>query len=247
MSTPTRHRIVVIGAGFAGLGLGARLRAEGIEDFVLLERGDEVGGTWRDNRYPGCQCDVASDLYSFSFAPSPDWSRTYSTQPEIQAYLRRCADDFGLRPHLRLRHTVLEAAWDAADAVWRIATDQGDYEAEVLVSAHGGLSEPAYPDLAGLDAFEGTTLHSAAWPTDADGDGEGAALDLSGRVAVIGTGASAVQLVPHLQRSADRLTVFQRTPGWVVPHTDRACAPGSGASTAASPSPRSSAAPGSTS
>lgn len=208
-----RHRVAIIGAGFAGLGLAHRLREAGIDDLVLLERGDEVGGTWRDNRYPGCQCDVPSVLYSFSFAPNPDWSRTYSPQPEIQAHLRRFADEDGLRPFVRLGTTVEAAAWDEDRRVWVVDTSAGRYEADVLVAAHGGLSEPALPDLPGIDTFEGTAVHSGWWPADE--------VDLSGRVAVVGTGASAVQIVPHAQRAADHLTVFQRTPAWVFPHPDR--------------------------
>ncbi len=210
-----RHRVAVIGAGFAGIGLGARLRQAGIDDFVVLERGDDVGGTWRDNRYPGCQCDVPSHLYSFSFAPNPDWSRAFSPQPEIQAYLQDCAERFGLRPHLRLGHTVTDASWQGDH--WRIETDHGPVEADVLVSAHGGLSEPAVPALAGLDTFAGTTVHTGAWPDEATAS---AAID-GRRVAVVGTGASAVQVIPHLQRRAQHLTVLQRTPAWVLPHPDR--------------------------
>jgi cation diffusion facilitator CzcD-associated flavoprotein CzcO len=210
-----RRRVLVIGAGFAGIGLGARLRQDGVDDFLILERGADVGGTWRDNRYPGCQCDVPSHLYSFSFAPNPDWSRTYSPQPEILDYLRDCADRFGVRPHIRFGHTVTSAEWDTDH--WRVETDQGTFEAAVLVSAHGGLSEPAIPALPGLDAFEGEYFHSATWPEPARADAA-----LKGRnVVVVGTGASAVQLIPHLQREAAHLTVSQRTPAWVLPHTDR--------------------------
>ena len=208
-----RHRVVIIGAGFAGLGLAHRLREAGIDDLVLLERGDEVGGTWRDNRYPGCQCDIPSVLYSFSFAPNPDWSRTYSPQPEIQAYLRRFATEAGLRPLVRLGTTVEEATWDEDRRVWMVDTDRGRFEADVLVAAHGGLSEPRRPDLPGIDTFEGTAVHSGWWPEDE--------VDLTGRVAIVGTGASAVQIVPHAQRAAAHLTVFQRTPAWVFPHPDR--------------------------
>jgi cation diffusion facilitator CzcD-associated flavoprotein CzcO len=206
--------VVIVGSGFSGLGLGHGLKQAGIEDFVLLERGDDVGGTWRDNTYPGCQCDVPSHLYSFSFAPNPDWSRTYSTQPEIQAYLRRCADDFGLRPHLRTNCEVQSAAWEEDTATWVVGTSQGTFRADVLVSAHGGLSEPSLPALPGLEDFEGTLFHSAQWDHDHDLRGE--------RVAVIGTGASAIQIIPKIQPDVGHLTVLQRTPAWVLPHTDRA-------------------------
>ena len=208
-----RVRIAVVGSGFSGLGLGRGLKQAGIDDFVLLERGGDVGGTWRDNTYPGCQCDVPSHLYSFSFAPNPDWTRTYSTQPEIQAYLRRCADDFGLRPHLRTDCTVEQAHWDDATSTWVVETSTGTVRADVVVSAHGGLAEPSIPDVPGLDDFEGHTFHSARWDHDHDLTGR--------RVAVVGTGASAIQIIPKIQPLAERLTVLQRTPAWVLPHTDR--------------------------
>ncbi|HYF47237.1 MAG TPA: NAD(P)/FAD-dependent oxidoreductase, partial [Acidimicrobiales bacterium] len=153
-----RTSVAIVGSGFSGIGLAHGLKQRGIDDFVILERGADVGGTWRDNTYPGCQCDVPSHLYSFSFAPNPDWSRTYSTQPEIQAYLRTCADDFGLRPHIRFGTEVLHAAWDEEDAVWVVETSTGSLRADVLVSAHGGLSEPAVPAIDGLESFEGTAF-----------------------------------------------------------------------------------------
>jgi cation diffusion facilitator CzcD-associated flavoprotein CzcO len=213
VSDSTRIRVAVVGSGFSGLGLGHGLKRAGIDDFVLLERGDDVGGTWRDNTYPGCQCDVPSHLYSFSFAPNPDWSRTYSTQPEIQAYLRRCADDLGLRRHLRTNCEVQGAVWEEDSATWLVDTSQGTFRADVLVSAHGGLSEPSMPDLPGLEDFAGTVFHSAQWDHDHDLTGE--------RVAVIGTGASAIQIIPKIQPAVGCLTVLQRTPAWVLPHTDR--------------------------
>ena len=206
-------RIAIVGGGFSGLGLAIRLRQRGVEDFVVLERGSDVGGTWRDNTYPGCQCDVPSHLYSFSFAPNPGWSRTYSTQPEIWDYLRRCARDFGVLPHLRFEHEVTGAHWDEPAQRWVLDTAAGRLTAQFLVAAQGGLSEPALPDIPGIDSFAGPAFHSARWRHD---------VDLRGlRVAVVGTGASAIQFVPRIQPQVARLHVFQRTPPWIVPHRDR--------------------------
>jgi cation diffusion facilitator CzcD-associated flavoprotein CzcO len=210
-----RHtRVAIIGSGFGGLGAAIRLRQRGEEDFIVFERAADVGGTWRDNSYPGCACDVQSHLYSFSFAPNPDWTRSYSPQPEIFDYLRRCARDFGVLPHVRFQHEVREAAWDDGAQVWRVETSQGLYTASVLVMASGALSEPRVPSLPGLENFKGRSFHSARWDHSHDLKGR--------RVAVIGTGASAVQFVPEIQPLVERLHVFQRTPPWVMPRTDRA-------------------------
>jgi cation diffusion facilitator CzcD-associated flavoprotein CzcO len=208
------HGTVIVGTGFSGLGMAIRLLKDGERDFVLLERAGELGGTWRDNTYPGCRCDVPSHLYSFSFAPNPHWSSTFSPQPEILDYLRDVARRFGVTPHVRF-HTELESAeWDEAEARWRLATSRGAMTADVLVLGQGPLSEPREPDLPGLASFEGTTFHSARWDHDHDLDGE--------RVAVIGTGASAIQFVPEIQPRVGQMHVFQRTPPWVVPHPNRA-------------------------
>ncbi len=211
---PPHVRVAVIGAGFAGLGMAVRLQQEGVTDFAVLERAGSPGGTWRDNTYPGCACDVPSHLYSFSFAPNPDWSHSFSRQPEIRAYLERVAERFGVLPRLHT-DTELEAAdWDEEAQLWRLRTSRGDLTAQVLVSGCGGLAEPALPAVPGVGSFEGPAFHSARWDHDADLTGR--------RVAVIGTGASAVQFVPHLQERAAHVTVFQRTPPWVVPRRDRA-------------------------
>jgi cation diffusion facilitator CzcD-associated flavoprotein CzcO len=205
------HRIVVIGTGFAGIGMAVRLKQSGYDDFVVLERAQDVGGTWRDNTYPGCRCDVPSHLYSFSFAPNPEWSSTFSPQPEIEAYLRQVTDGFKVRPHIRFGHTVQSAHWVGDH--WLIHTDQGDFTAEILLSGMGPLAEPSYPKLAGIESFEGEVFHSAEWNHE---------LDLSGRkVAVIGTGASAIQFVPAIQPEVEELHLFQRTPPWVMPRPDR--------------------------
>ena len=145
--TPVRTRVLIVGTGFAGLGMAIRLKQAGTDDFVVLERAGEVGGTWRDNTYPGAACDVPSHLYSFSFAPNPGWSRSFSPQAEIQDYLRRTATDFGVRPHIRFHHEVLAAHWDDTDRCWRVQTNRGDFEAPVLISATGALSDPAVPRL----------------------------------------------------------------------------------------------------
>jgi cation diffusion facilitator CzcD-associated flavoprotein CzcO len=209
--------IVILGTGFAGLGLAIRLKQAGREDFILLERAGDVGGTWRDNTYPGCQCDIPSHLYSFSFAPNPNWSRLFPTQPEIWDYLRDCAQRFGITEHIRFDHEVTAAAWDDAAARWRIETSQGPLTAAVLVAGQGGLNAPSIPSLPGLDRFEGTAFHSAEWNHDHDLAGE--------RVAVIGTGASAIQFIPYIQPEVKALTLFQRTPPWVMPHPDRPVTP----------------------
>lgn len=211
---PAHVQVAIVGAGFGGIAAAVRLVQAGVRDVVLLERGDEVGGTWRDNRYPGCACDVQSHLYSLSFAPNPDWSRTYSPQPEIQAYARRVADDFGVRERLHLHTTVLGAAWDGATQRWQLRTSRGALTAAVLVLAQGALSEPAMPDIPGLDDFRGPVFHSARWRDDVALEGR--------RVAVIGTGASAIQFVPAIQPRVAALDVYQRTPPWVMPRHDRA-------------------------
>ncbi|GAA0654330.1 NAD(P)/FAD-dependent oxidoreductase [Streptomyces thermocarboxydovorans] len=206
-------RVAVVGSGFGGLGAAVRLRREGITDFVVLERASSVGGTWRDNSYPGCACDVPSHLYSFSFAPNPDWPRSFSGQEHIRAYLERVTDTFGLRPHIRFDSEVKRMVWDTERLRWDIETSSGSLSADVVVSATGPLSDPKIPDIPGLDTFPGKVFHSARWDHDYDLRGK--------RVAMIGTGASAIQIVPSIQPEVSRLTLFQRTPAWVLPRVDR--------------------------
>jgi cation diffusion facilitator CzcD-associated flavoprotein CzcO len=212
-----QKRIAIIGTGFAGLGMAIRLKREGIDDFVVLEKADDVGGTWRENTYPGVQCDVPSHLYSFSFAPNPNWSRTFPLGDEIWDYLRECAVRYGLMPHIRFGEEVRSAIWDDARQRWRIETADDTISAQVLVAGTGPLHEPSIPAVPGLDRFEGKRFHSAEWDHDHDLTGE--------RVAVVGTGASAIQFVPRIQPKVSRMHVFQRTPPWIMPHPDRALSP----------------------
>ncbi|MEU9671420.1 NAD(P)/FAD-dependent oxidoreductase [Streptomyces bobili] len=207
-------RVAVIGSGFGGLGAAVRLRREGITDFVVLERASGVGGTWRDNSYPGCACDVPSHLYSFSFAPNPDWPRTFSGQEHIRAYLEHVADVFRLRPHIRFDSEVKRMVWDPELLRWDIETASGSLSADVVVSATGPLSDPKIPEIPGLESFPGKVFHSARWDHDYDLTGK--------RVAMVGTGASAIQIVPAIQPKVAGLTLFQRTPPWVMPRVDRA-------------------------
>ncbi|MEV6169426.1 NAD(P)/FAD-dependent oxidoreductase [Streptomyces sp. NPDC051954] len=220
-----RHvRVAVVGSGFGGLGAAVRLRREGVTDFVVLERADSVGGTWRDNSYPGCACDVPSHLYSFSFAPNPDWPRTFSGQRHIRAYLEHVADVFRLRPHIRFNSEVKRMTWNSERLCWDIETSGGtsrafgtgggSLSADIVISATGPLSDPRIPDIPGLDSFPGKVFHSARWDHDYDLRGK--------RVAMVGTGASAIQIVPAVQPLAEKLTLFQRTPPWVMPRVDRA-------------------------
>lgn len=210
---PAHVRVAVIGAGFGGLGAGIRLRAAGLTDFVILEQSSSVGGTWRDNTYPGCACDVPSHLYSFSFAPNPDWSHSFSRQADILNYLGDVTDRYGLRGYLRFGTEVREARWDGEAVRWRLRTTRGDLSADVLISATGPLSAPSLPDIPGLAGFPGEVFHSARWNHACDLDGK--------RVAVVGTGASAIQIVPRIQPLVRRLVLFQRTPAWVLPRRDR--------------------------
>jgi cation diffusion facilitator CzcD-associated flavoprotein CzcO len=212
-TSTTHHRIAIVGSGFSGLGAAIRLKQAGIEDFVVLERTGDVGGTWNVNTYPGCQCDIPSHLYSFSFALNPNWSRTYSRQPEIWEYLRGLARDHGIQPHIRFHHEVTGASWDEQDRLWRIQTGAGELTAELLVAGPGPLTEPKLPEIDGIDSFAGTIFHSARWNHEHSLLGK--------RVAVIGTGASSIQFVPHIQPEVSKLHLFQRTPPWVVPHRDR--------------------------
>ncbi|MFD2092186.1 flavin-containing monooxygenase [Blastococcus deserti] len=218
-ATRTVHevRVAIIGSGFAGLGMASALERRGESDFVVLERAADVGGTWRDNTYPGAACDVQSNLYSFSFAPNPDWGRSYSQQPEIQAYLQRTADRFGIRRHCVFGADVTSARWDDAAQRWLVSTTAGDFRARVLISAAGALADPAFPDIPGLETFAGTVMHSARWNSSHDLTGE--------RVAVIGTGASAIQIVPAIQPIVGSIAVYQRTPAWVIPRTDHPVKP----------------------
>lgn len=213
MNEKAHHHVIVIGTGFAGLGMAIQLRQHGMTDFVVLERAADVGGTWRDNRYPGCACDVPSRLYSFSFALNPSWSRNFSPQWEIWDYLRHCAERYGLHPHIRFHHEVLDAAWDHPQRCWRVRTNRGELTCDVLITGTGALSDPNIPDIPGLETFQGTVFHSARWDLDYDLRDR--------RVAVVGTGASAIQFVPRIQPEVARLTVFQRTPAWIMPRGER--------------------------
>jgi cation diffusion facilitator CzcD-associated flavoprotein CzcO len=210
---PEHVDIAIVGAGFGGLGMAIRLEQEGREDFLVLERAADVGGTWFANTYPGCQCDVPSNLYSFSFAPKHDWTHSYPEQPQILEYLRSCVTRFGIGDRIRLNTALEHASWDEGERRWRLTTSSGELTAKVLVAAPGLLSEPAVPLIPGLDTFTGTVFHSARWDHDHDLAGE--------RVAMFGTGATAVQIAPRIQPEVKRLTIFQRTPPWVLPHPDR--------------------------
>lgn len=205
--------VLIVGSGFAGLGTAIRLAQQGRRDFTVIERADDVGGTWRDNTYPGLICDVPSHLYSFSFAPNPDWTRTYPGQAEILRYLRGCAERYGVRQHIRFGTELLSARWDGVASRWRVATTAGSFSARFLVLGVGAFSAPQMPAVPGLETFEGTCFHSAQWRHDHDLRGE--------RVAVIGTGASAIQFIPRIQPLVARLLVLQRTPPWVLPHPGR--------------------------
>ena len=207
------HRIAIVGTGFSGLGIAIRLKQEGEEDFVLLERAADIGGTWRDNTYPGCRCDVPSHLYSFSFAPNPNWSSTFSPQAEILDYLKDCAERYGVMPHIRFGTELRSASWDNDEQLWQIETSRGELTSDILIAGQGPLSEPSLPEVPGIDSFDGTAFHSAQWDHDHDLTGE--------RVAVIGTGASAIQFVPEIQPEVGKLHVFQRTAPWVIPHRNR--------------------------
>ncbi|HTU01702.1 MAG TPA: NAD(P)/FAD-dependent oxidoreductase, partial [Candidatus Sulfotelmatobacter sp.] len=203
------HPIAIVGTGFSGLAVARELKRIGIDDLVLLERTASLGGTWRDNVYPGCACDIPSHLYSFSFAPKHDWSRAFAPQPEIRAYLERCADDLDLRRHIRFHFEVTSAEWDDALAHWLLSTRSGErLTARALVVAAGALSNAAVPHLPGAERFRGAQFHSARWDHSYDLRGK--------RVAVVGTGASAVQFVPRIQPVVERLFVLQRTAPWIL-------------------------------
>ncbi|KHL19322.1 cation diffusion facilitator CzcD-associated flavoprotein CzcO [Mumia flava] len=212
------HDILIIGTGFSGMGTAIKLEEAGYDDFVVLEKADEVGGTWRDNTYPGCECDIPSHMYSFSYDLNPTWSKSFSTQPEIWDYMRKVADQRGVRKRVHFGKEVTGARWDEERNRWEVRTSDGDvYDARVVVSGVGGLHIPNIPEIAGAESFAGPRFHSAQWDH---------AVDLTGkRVAVIGTGASAIQFVPIIAEQTEHLTLFQRTPPWVLPKNDKPIGP----------------------
>lgn len=211
---PATAGVVVVGAGFAGICAAVRLAGAALDGVLVLERAAELGGTWRDNTYPGCACDIPSHLYSFSFAPNPSWRHAFARREEIQDYLRATAERFGVLSRIRFGTELRDASWNGDRRRWRVETDRGTVEARVLVLATGPLVEPAVPAVPGMDGFAGPVFHSARWDHRQDLTGR--------RVAVLGTGASAIQLVPELAGTASRLVVLQRTPPWVLPRPDRA-------------------------
>jgi cation diffusion facilitator CzcD-associated flavoprotein CzcO len=212
MSLP-KETIVIVGTGFSGLGMAIRLKKAGIENFVLLEQAGEVGGTWRENHYPGAACDVPSPVYSFSFETNPNWSRVFSPQAEILEYLKHCAEAYQIRPHIRFHSRVESARFEEKSGLWTVhIQEQSPLVCRFLILASGGLSRPSYPDIPGLKTFEGALFHTAAWRHDVPLAGK--------RVAVIGTGASAIQVVPEIAREAGEVKVFQRTPAWILPKED---------------------------
>ena len=215
MGNRTDTGVVIVGTGFSGLGMAIQLRKQGRDDFVILEKAHDVGGTWRDNSYPGCACDIPSHMYSFSFEQNPGWSRAYSPQPEIWRYMREVAAKYDLQRFIRFGQEMTGARWDADERRWHVSTRGGDeFAGDALVAGVGALHLPQIPELPGIETFAGPAFHSARWRHD---------VDLSGkRVAVIGTGASAVQFVPEIAKDVEALTLFQRTPPWIMPKADHA-------------------------
>ncbi|WP_186628059.1 NAD(P)/FAD-dependent oxidoreductase [Rhodococcus sp. BP22] len=214
VSTPRQVDTVIIGSGFAGLGAAIKLTQEGKRNFLVLERGSDVGGTWRDNTYPGAACDVPSHLYSYSFALNPEWTRSFSTQPEIQKYIESVARKYGVMDRHVFGSDVTSVRWNADTSRWDVSATTGEYSAKIVVPAVGALCEPNLPPIKGIESFEGEIFHSAQWNHDAKLDGK--------RVAVIGTGASAIQIVPAIADTVSHLDVYQRTAPWILPRADRA-------------------------
>ena len=213
MSLPQQVDHLIVGSGFAGLCAAIQLTEDGETDFVVIEKADDVGGTWRDNTYPGACCDIPSQLYSYSFARNRDWSSSYSPQPEIQSYLQRIAREYAVTDKIVFGAELERATWDDEAQVWRCRTTSGDVVARTLITGTGGLSEPRLPEIEGIESFAGSLFHTARWDHS---------IDLAGRrVAVIGTGASAIQIVPEVQQVAAHLDVYQRTAPWVIPRNDR--------------------------
>ncbi|GAJ79082.1 putative flavin-containing monooxygenase [Nocardia brasiliensis NBRC 14402] len=207
--------VAIIGGGFAGIGAAIRLKQKGIDDFAIFERGESIGGTWRDNTYPGAACDIPSRLYSYSFAPNPDWSHTYSGSNEILGYIETMVAEFGLAPHLRFGHNVTGIVFDEAAGRWEISVEgrADTVLARTVVLASGPLANAGFPNIRGIESYAGHKIHSARWDHDYDFTGK--------KVAVVGTGASAVQIIPELVDKAASVKVFQRTPGWVLPRVNR--------------------------
>jgi cation diffusion facilitator CzcD-associated flavoprotein CzcO len=213
-ATPPKLDTIIAGAGFAGLAMAIQLRKAGRNSFLILEKAAEIGGTWRDNTYPGCACDIPSHLYSFSFDLNPNWTRMYPSQPEIWRYMQDVVDKYHLRSSIRLHSELVEAAFDETECLWRVRLRTGErLSARFLVAGTGPLSKPAIPEIPGLEQFQGRVFHSACWDHSYDLQGK--------RVAVIGTGASAIQFVPEIAPKVRQLHVFQRTPPWIVPRMDR--------------------------
>lgn len=210
----TNYEYLIIGAGFAGLGMGIKLKEAGYNNFIILERDTDLGGTWLANHYPGAACDVQSHLYSYSFEPKNDWSRMFGPQREIWEYMQHCATKYGLKPHLKFNTNVTAATYEEATGLWTVTTTEATYTAKAVISCTGGLSQPALPDIKGLDSFKGDMFHSARWNHNVSLKGK--------RVAVIGTGASAIQIVPAIAPEVKELLLFQRTPPWILPKPDRA-------------------------
>lgn len=208
------YKVVILGAGFAGLCMALQLKAAGEDSFLVLEKADRVGGTWRENIYPGAGCDIPSHLYSYSFEPNPDWPEVYSAQPDILAYIESVVEKHSLSRHIRLGAEVVGAAWDDGQSRWRIAlADGSSVTAGAFVTAWGQLNRPKSPPIEGRETFAGPAFHSAEWDSSVDLADK--------RVAVIGNGASAIQFVPEIAKVAARLTLFQRSPNWIVPRMNR--------------------------
>src|SRR5215467_2299618 len=209
--------VLIVGAGFSGIGMGIKLLDAGVKNFLIIEKSEDVGGTWYENRYPGCACDMPSHLYSFSFERNPDWTRMFASQQEIWQYLKSCVQRYGLSPYIRFNTRFQEGVWDEAAGHWRISAKDNSGNnlgicARVLVSGMGALHVPHYPEIPGIERFAGPAFHSATWQSD---------LDLTGKsVAVVGTGASAIQFIPQIAPRTAKLYVFQRTAPWIVPRLD---------------------------
>ncbi len=202
--------VAIVGSGFGGLGAAIQLKKAGVDGFAIFERADDLGGTWRDNTYPGCRCDVASNLYSFSFEPNPKWSNTYSYQPEIWSYLQDVATKHQLRPLIKFNHDVTDISFNNDTKLWQLSTSQGDFQARTVILAAGGLAEPKMPEIEGIGSFKGPIMHTAKWDSSID--------LVDKRVGVIGTGASSIQTVPQIAPLVRHLDVYQRTPSWILPH-----------------------------